>query len=674
MDMSRAAEVAMAALPFAFIAGLSLMRFAQGAERPRAVVDGYLGWAIVSYASAEVLGAFRQIGFLPVFAVWAAADAWLLYRLWCLRARAAAFWRFKISTGLLIVSAIGAVTLFIALTAAPNNWDSQTYHLPRVEHWIQNRSLAFYPTSITRQNEMGPVAEILLLQTRILGGSDVFYPLVQWVSMVCAVAAVFRITRQLGGDEPQCWIAAVFLMTLPIGILESTSTQNDYVVTALLACGVTLGLEAMAEPRPALGRIVAAAAAVGLSGMAKPIGFLFGAGFAVWFAIGLSRRVALLAWLGRAAGVTLVLALAIAPFASRYLATREPTARDTPRSFETAMVNGSFGVRQTVDNLFRHVVANLVTGVSRIDAVTSRAAQSVATALSLDTYRRYTTLGGYTTAPGEPAAEPTTAPGEPAAEPLKGLYIFHEDHAPNLFHTILILVAVGAISARWRQPAPAVRRIYWIAWLSGIVVFTAVLRWGLYSTRYHLPAFALAAPIVATAWPQRWSRSRGAVVLPLLLALSSLPVLMFNQSRELVPLLRNRPLWLRASYLTQSAMERLFVNQSQLLGPYQRAIEGIAGSNASQVGLILGGDSWEYPVWRMLRDRKLDHPVRLEHVNLSGNPRWPLAPFFPDVVFWSLGEGEPPPTLAVSGREFVRIGPPGIAVVYAPTGFAPPEY
>jgi 4-amino-4-deoxy-L-arabinose transferase-like glycosyltransferase len=241
MDMSRAAEVAMAALPFAFIVGLSLMRFAQGADRPRAVVDGYLGWVIVSYGSAELLGAFGHIGFLPVFAVWGAADAWLLYRLWCLRARAAAFWRFKISTDLLIVAAIGAVTLFVALTTAPNDWDSQTYHLPRVEHWIQDRSLAFYSTSNWRQNEFGPVAEVLLLQTRILGGSDMFYPLVQWISMVCAVAAVFRITRQLGGDEPLCWLAAVFLMTLPIGILESTSTETDYVVTALLACGVTLG-------------------------------------------------------------------------------------------------------------------------------------------------------------------------------------------------------------------------------------------------------------------------------------------------------------------------------------------------------------------------------------------------------------------------------------------------
>jgi hypothetical protein len=115
-------------------------------------------------------------------------------------------------------------------------------------------------------------------------------------------------------------------------------------------------------------------------------------------------------------------------------------------------------------------------------------------------------------------------------------------------------------------------------------------------------------------------------------------------------------------------MEQLFVNRPQLLGPYRCAIHVIARSNASQVGLILGSNSWEYPVWRMLRDHKLDHPVRIEHVNVSGDPAWPLGPFVPDVVFWSVGEGEPPSMLVVDGREFVRMGPPSTAVVYARKG------
>ena len=45
------------------------------------------------------------------------------------------------------------VTAFTALSSVPNTWDSMTYHLPRIEHWLQNQSLGFYPTSITRQLE-----------------------------------------------------------------------------------------------------------------------------------------------------------------------------------------------------------------------------------------------------------------------------------------------------------------------------------------------------------------------------------------------------------------------------------------------------------------------------------------------------------------------------------------
>ena len=650
MDISGPVLVPMAALPFGFVLGLSLLRFAQGADRPRALVDAYLAWTVVSYAATEIFGFLHRIAFLPFFVVWIAADAWLLYRLWRLRDRAAGFWRGRATLPFVIVAGVASVTLFIALTTAPNNWDSQTYHLPRIEHWIQDGSLAFYPTSITRQNEMGPLAEILLLQTRILGGSDTLYPLVQWLSMLCSIAAVFRITRQLGGHATQCWIAAVFLATLPIGILESTSTQNDYVVAALLACFVTLGLDAMAAPRAPLGLVLAAAAAVGLSGMVKPIGFLIGSGFALWFAIGLSGRVPLRAWLSRAAGVAAVLGLVMGPFASRYIAGRDAAQSN----FASSAINGTFGARQTLDNLLRHGFSNLVTGIPQIDAFASRAGESIASSLSLDSYR-----------------QDTSVPGQAIGPPPIGLYVFHEDNGPNPIHSILVLVALLAIAVQWRAPTPMFRRAYWGAWLLGVIVFAAVLRFGNWQIRYHLPAFALVAPLVATTWPVRWSQSRKAAALVLVLGLTSLPVLLLNQARELVPLWRDRPLPLlrdRPSYLTRTAAERLFVNQPQLLGPYREAVEVIARSNAAQIGLILGGDSWEYPVWRMLRDRAPGHPVRIEHVGLPPDQRWPLGPFSPDILFWN--NGEAPLTVEINGRDFTRVGPPATVAVYTRVGLA----
>jgi hypothetical protein len=289
-------------LPFGFVLGLSLLRFAQGADRARAIVDAFLAWTLVSYAATELLSLFSQIAFLPVFVLWVAADGWVLARLWTVRDQAGKYGLGRNGLPFWIVMGVASVTLFIAVTAAPNNYDSQTYHLPRIEHWLQNGSLTFYPTSNPRQNGMGPLAEVLLLQVRVLSGSDFFYQLVQWLSMVCSIAAVLRITRQLGGSETQCWIAAVFVATLPIGILESTTTQNDYVVAALLGCFVTLGIEAVARPRASLGLVSAATAAAGLSGAVKPIGYFLGAGFALWFAVSLSKRVALGVWMHRDPG------------------------------------------------------------------------------------------------------------------------------------------------------------------------------------------------------------------------------------------------------------------------------------------------------------------------------------------------------------------------------------
>ena len=495
---------------------------------------------------------------------------------------------------------------------------------------------------------MGPLAEILLLQTRILSGSDWAYPLVQWVSMLCSLAAVFRITRQLGGSEIQCWIAAVFLATLPIGILESTSTQNDYVVAALLASFVTLGLEATRGA--SLRTLLAAVAALALSGLAKPIAYPIGAGFTLWFAFLLSRRVTLRMWLARAAGSVLVVCAIILPFATREIAAGGAGRND----LEKSAINGSFGIRQTFDVLGLHVTSNLATGVPPIDALTQRAGSSVVAFLGLDRDR-----------------SDTIVPAQPPQEPTLGLYMFHEDNGPNPIQTVLVLVALIATLLEWRA-AWATRRLpYALAWLAGIIGFAAMFRWGLWQIRYQLPGFALAAPLVATAWPQRWCRLRAAAAFALLLGATSLPVLLLNQSRQLIPLARDWPFPLRRerpSYLATSEIERRFVNQPQLLAPYRDAVETIARSGAARIGLVLGGDSWEYPIWWMLRERGPDHPIRIEHVMVSGDERWPLGPFAPDIVFWS-GE-DAPPELTVDGRRFMRVGPPGTVAVYARTGLA----
>ena len=119
--------------------------------------------------------------------------------------------------------------LALAVGVAPNNFDAMTYHLARVLHWLQNRSLAFYPTPIWRQLILGPIAEMAILHGVALSGGDWLANTVQFSAMTGSVLGVSLMAKQLGGNRTTQIFAALLAFTLPMGILQASSAQNDYV-------------------------------------------------------------------------------------------------------------------------------------------------------------------------------------------------------------------------------------------------------------------------------------------------------------------------------------------------------------------------------------------------------------------------------------------------------------
>ena len=77
-------------------------------------------------------------------------------------------WTFAIAGVVVVVLAIGLA----ALAAPLNDWDSMVYHMSRVAHWAQNRTIAFYPTPEVRQLIFGPGAELAILHGYVLSGTD----------------------------------------------------------------------------------------------------------------------------------------------------------------------------------------------------------------------------------------------------------------------------------------------------------------------------------------------------------------------------------------------------------------------------------------------------------------------------------------------------------------------
>jgi hypothetical protein len=154
-----------------------------------------------------------------------------------------------VNIGLLVGAAVIIVLIgVIALASPPNTWDAMVYHMPRVSHWMQNRSVAFYPTHVPRQLHMPPWAEFAMLHLHMLFGGDRLNNLVQWFSLFGSVVAVSLLAQALGAGYRGQALAAVICATIPQGILQASAAKNDYVVAFWLAALAYCVLSFKREP------------------------------------------------------------------------------------------------------------------------------------------------------------------------------------------------------------------------------------------------------------------------------------------------------------------------------------------------------------------------------------------------------------------------------------------
>jgi hypothetical protein len=87
--------------------------------------------------------------------------------------------------------------------------------------------------------------------------------------------------------------------------------------------------------------------------------------------------------------------------------------------------------------------------------------------------------------------------------------------------------------------------------------------------------------------------------------LYSLPFLFLNQSRPWV---------LKKNIFNHDAVDQYFVNYKELKKPFSGISEIIHQNNLSDIGWMVNGDTWEYPMWVLLND--IDN-LRMEHINID---------------------------------------------------------
>ena len=487
---------------------------------------------------------------------------------------------------------IGLIVLGTGLSAAagwPNQWDSMVYHLSRVDHWTLNRTVDFYPTHIVRQLFNPPWAEYAIFHFRVLGGDDRWSNAPQWLAMAGSVIGVSAIARRLGAAPRGQFFAALVAATIPMGILQASGTQNDYVVALWLVCLTEAALSA-----PSRSRRLRIGAALGLALLAKGTALLFAAPLLL-----ITPAVRSIPWTRHLAqvGGALLIALALnAPHWARNIdAFGWPLG---PRNSGSAD-----GVRDKLTNdgvssaiLVSNVVRNLTLHVG----TTSRGANL---ALEGAVERVHGWLGVSVDDPRSTrlySDRRFAVVGDPV----------NPDRTGNPLHLLLVVSAAVAIAGSrrlWRSPGLA---RYGVLLAVAFLFFCLVLKWQPWHSRLQLPLFVLASPMVAVAWEGSRGLMAVAAVLASLLAAR--------------PLLWNRlaPLAGKHTVFNTPRDHQYFQAFSREPSSRQRgylaATDLLRGQGCADLGILLSWDDWEHPLWVLLAGMP-DRPVRIEHVAVTND-------------------------------------------------------
>ena len=597
------------------------------------------GFGVVGVEALSRAGRLNPTGFVElwlggiVVATLAAGWRWRIDRLTPLRQwvtgaatrRAVARWWHEAGPGeralALTVAGLLLAELVLALASAPNTYDSQTYHLPKIEHWAQRHSVEFFATNIHRQVTFAPGAEYLLLHLRELTGSDALYGLLQFGAGLVCLIGVTRITAQLGGGRRAQLLAAFVVASTPLVVLESSSTQTDLVVAAWVTCLATLVVDGVAGPAgdslaapagdpPGAARlagpttVVLLGVATGLIAMTKQTGLLAAAPLLLWWGVVQLRRAAASApRVPRLAGVVLgtltILGITVLiagpyvwrlqtefghPLGPEYVRTSVPMQRHDPAAL---LVNG-----------LRQAHTLLDTPIPGLNRWSAGEIEQLSRALGVD--------------PQDPAItfDRTTFP-DVAWYPS-------EDKAA--FPVQALLIAAGVIACLfWPRLggggpilAVLIRRRYASVMIVAVLLYVALVKWQPWGNRLVLYVVVVAAPLAGLAIEAVLAAQRRPDPRRLhrLLAAITVAVLMVGGTAGGLAALYGWPRSLLGSpsvpsVFTLDRWHSRFVERPSWADDFADVGAAVRRSGARRIGIVQENDTWEYPWWVLFRGREL---------------------------------------------------------------------
>ncbi|MFT6843312.1 MAG: 4-amino-4-deoxy-L-arabinose transferase-like glycosyltransferase [Psychroserpens sp.] len=485
--------------------------------------------------------------------------------------------------------------LFIQAVVYPtNNWDSMTYHMARIPHWISQESLSPFQTGIFRQIYQPPFAEIILCNLGILSKSDVLSNLVQYSYLIALVFVNISISELFNFSNHNKWFSTIFLITIPEVILQASSTQNDLVVSYFIFTAAFFAIKNIKK-------------------------------FNLWDSLYLGISIGLAIMTKGTAYVYLIPIVLLISLLTIYKLIKTRTAKWVAFGLVTAVLTVTLNFNNVIrnisysDNIFgqdERETNGYVNEEMNAPLFLSNSLKNIGLHLShypikkefefinihihkllkVDVDNSHTNLGTKYFVWSNP---------------------FSEDIAPNSINLILIFIVVIILAFYHRKIlAPPYLMLIWTFFIiGGIAVFFAVLKWQPWNTRLHTPFFVLSIPLIIYSFSLNKVLNLSKKIISIVLLVYASLVLVFNKSRPMIQL----PSLLTNSY-QDSYYEVRFKNyfnmRPYLYQDYAEIRKIIKIYKFKQVGLDLDEDDWEYPIFCDTYTDKIT-PVHLNITNIS---------------------------------------------------------
>lgn len=575
-------------------------------------------WTLYCFSITEILSLMKRLNQLSLVLAWGSLALILavlyirgasyasvresLLNYWGKLRRGYGIWGWGIFSVIMIISALKVI---------PYNWDSMTYHCARLFHWKQNMSISHFATGISRQVSSPLLGDLVNLNVYIItGNGSSILNLLQCFSYLANGVLVYNIARKLDLSKTNCIMATVLFYTTPIAVAEAFTTQVDNFATIWLLAFVYVVLDFLNKneriefDRKTIAKVCFLSVCVALGYMAKPsVGFgmlIFGIWLFVMTMIRKDKWSILIAYIGIAAIIILAILL---PEWIRNIATFG------------ALADQETGAKQLIGSLHpRHILVNMVKNIAfNLPSIWVYNGEKY-----IELFVR-----GFSTYLGIDIDNPVISENGTSYR-IHAPQTYGCDTAVNPIITWLTLLSILFIIWKWKKffkETDDRRRGYVISVIFSFFIFCALLRWEPFVSRYMISYLALLCPAICVVIEEIGYIYKGKVVYGIK------SIIYFVCIVEITGIF---------IYAHENLFEKLtpttlayYRERYNVFDDYREAANYINDMDYTDIGLYIGGDSYEYPLIQMLNGER-----RVEHIKVDNKTsKYEDVNFIPSIIF-----------------------------------------